>query len=689
LNARIFILRHRKALIAGALTVLCGLTLWKIPLGETWENASYDYIFRFSARAVTQQVVLIVMDNEAYQAMGQERNLPWNRALHAQLLNRLADDGCALTVFDVFFEQPGDTNVDEALAGAMRRQSNIVLMGWQTEVAERGFEAAKAIPPTEPFLSAARTNWGVAWLDPDLGLGDTNRARRVGDKIIRGHWPFAEPGFYLSLPVVTARLVDDPAIAEAEKRWVRYYGERGAWMTLSYHRTFDQATNFFRDKIVFIGNKPETSLPDDEKGDEFRTPYTRWTGRSAGGVEILVTEFLNLVNREWLRRTAGWLEILVLVVAGALMVLALHRVRPLSAVGIAVASALGVVLAGVSLSYFTNYWFPYLIIAGGQIPVALACKLVTAWRPEPVTRTVYVRGEAAVAAEANVPDYEIIEPPFGEGAYGRVWLARNAVGQWQAFKSIYLAKFNNNPGPYEREFNGIKRYKPISDKHPGLLRVDFVSRKKAEGYFYYVMELADSMTPGWEEKPSLYKPRDLAAVRAQAPARRLPIKECLTLGIVIAEALEFLHSQKLTHRDIKPSNILFVNGRPKLGDVGLVSDVKPASPDNTQVGTPFYMPPPPEPLGTVQADIYGLGMVLYVISTGREPALFPELSATLVEETEHAEFLRWNQIIIKACNPDCAQRYLTAAELQAALMELRSELTQRGADFDRNDRREG
>ena len=77
----------------------------------------------------------------------------------------------------------------------------------------------------------------------------------------------------------------------------------------------------------------------------------------------------------------------------------------------------------------------------------------------------------------------------------------------------------------------------------------------------------------------------------------------------------------------------------------------------------------------MQADVYALGMVLYVISTGREPAFFPELSATLVEETEHVEFLRWNQIILKACSPDCAQRYLTAAELQNALLKVESELS--------------
>ena len=116
----------------------------------------------------------------------------------------------------------------------------------------------------------------------------------------------------------------------------------------------------------------------------------------------------------------------------------------------------------------------------------------------------------------------------------------------------------------------------------------------------------------------------------------------------------------------------FLRGRPKLGDVGLVTDVKPAGAQQTWVGTPGFMPPAPEPPGTVQADVYALGMVLYVSSTGREPAFFPELSATLVEQTEHKQFTEWNRIVLKACHPDQAQRYTTAGELLADLTKFQS-----------------
>jgi serine/threonine protein kinase len=269
----------------------------------------------------------------------------------------------------------------------------------------------------------------------------------------------------------------------------------------------------------------------------------------------------------------------------------------------------------------------------------------------------------------DTPDYELLQPPFGKGAYGKVWLARNPAGQWQALKVVYLANFDGNVDPYEREFNGIRRYKPVSDKHPGLLRVDFISLQKPAGYFYYVMELGDPLEAGWERNPSTYKPRDLVSERSRARGQKLPVRECVGIGIALADALEFLHRQGLTHRDIKPQNIIFVNGRPKLADMGLVAEIRPPEQTHTYVGTPGYMPPPPELPGTPQADIYALGMLLYVLSTGRNTTLFPELSTTLASSNDIPDFLRLNTVILKACHPNCGQRYVSAAEMQTALQK--------------------
>src|SRR5438128_1522241 len=129
-------------------------------------------------------------------------------------------------------------------------------------------------------------------------------------------------------------------------------------------------------------------------------------------------------------------------------------------------AALGVMLGAVSWSYFTNYWVPWLVVAGGQVPCALVWALLAAIiRPEAKApaKTVVIP-TAAIRQTQNVPntpDYELFDPPFGEGAYGKVWLARNAIGQWQALKAIYLASFGPHAEPYEREFRGITRYKQL------------------------------------------------------------------------------------------------------------------------------------------------------------------------------------------------------------------------------------
>jgi CHASE2 domain-containing sensor protein len=634
-----------------ALTVLCGLILWGTSLGEPWNNASYDYLFRFGSRAVTNRVTLILMDNAAFDQFHQRRGQPWDRALHAELLNRLADDGCALVVMDSFFRATNNWEADHALAAAMSRQRQIVLMAEQSEVTYPGLAGAQPIWPAELFLHAAKTNWGVAWLHPD------------SDSIVRRHWPFPSPGPFPSLPWVAARLAGAKLNESPQGRWLRYYGQNGGWTHMSYQYALTQPTNYFRDQIVFIGTAPKTLLPNDDP-DEFSTPYTRWTNEASGGVEILLTAFLNLLDDDSLQRPVPWIELGLLIVAGILLGGGLGRLRARLALPVALGIFLTVTVTAVLLSYYSNYWFPWLIIAGGQVPCALAWTLIMGLRRAPVAMATVAREPVPAT-----PGYELFHPPFAGGSYGDVWLARNTAGQWRALKMIYLAKFEGDPEPYEREYAGVQKYQPISDQHPGLLRVDFLSEKKVD-CFYYVMELGDSVEPGWETQPAIYKPRDLVSERAQLRGKRLPVKECVRLGIRLSEALDFLHRQGMTHRDIKPQNIVFVQGQPKLADLGLVTGIRPLGHQGTLVGTPGFMPPSPERPGTVAADVYALGMVLYVLCTGRAAALFPEVATTLVSTEEPPEFLPLNNVILKACAPLPDDRYASAAEMRDALKAL-------------------
>src|ERR1039457_6742599 len=221
-----------------------------------------------------------------------------------------------------------------------------------------------------------------------------------------------------------------------------------------------------------------------------------------------------------------------------------------------------------------------------------------------------------------VPDHELIRL-IGSGSSGQVWLARNTLGSYRAVKIVQEQMFKHRR-PFEREFNGILKFEPVSRLHDGLVDVLQAGRNEAAGSFYCVMELAHDVTTGSIIHPETYSPRTLEQDKNRL--KRLPVAECVRLCAAIASALGFLHKNGLFHRDIKPSNIIFVNGMPKLADIGLGTG---ASEGRSLVGTEGFRAP--EGSGTVRADIYALGKVLYEISTGKDrneyPAL-PEMSGS-------------------------------------------------------------
>src|SRR5580765_2101561 len=180
------------------------------------------------------------------------------------------------------------------------------------------------------------------------------------------------------------------------------------------------------------------------------------------------------------------------------------------------------------------------------------------------------------------------------------------------------------------------------------------------------MELADDLNgTDLAQHPSTdaYTPRTLASELKRRG--RLPLEECIKIGLALTKALAHLHRHGLVHRDIKPSNIIFVGGVPKLADVGLVASVADA---RSFVGTEGFIPP--EGPGTPQADLYSLGIVLYVLSTGKSHQDFPEPPADLSSRKDHTQWLEFDSIIHRGCQADARQRYRTAEEMNEELAFL-------------------
>lgn len=312
-----------------------------------------------------------------------------------------------------------------------------------------------------------------------------------------------------------------------------------------------------------------------------------------------------------------------------------------------------------------------------------------------------------------VPDHEMWPEPIGEGSYGRVYLARNVMGTWRAVKVVYRNRFKSDR-PYEREFEGIRRFEPISHGHPSQVPILHIGRNNAKGFFYYVMELADAAGPAQPTPPAgkdatspiaagepLAKNREVgggasdgldetavlpplssASRRQIDPARyiastlrhelklkgRMPFEQCLEISLALTTALQHLHGNGLVHCDIKPGNIIFVNGLPKLADIGTVAGVNEHTLKHG--GTIGYAPP--EGPGTPPADLYSLGRVMYELMTGLDRTEFPRLPDGFATTTDHDRWLEFNAVVRRAADPDVKARYQSAAELHRELVVVQA-----------------
>src|SRR5438034_7427055 len=299
----------------------------------------------------------------------------------------------------------------------------------------------------------------------------------------------------------------------------------------------------------------------------------------------------------------------------------------------------------------------------------------------------------------RVPDHDLLHV-IGRGAYGEVWLGRHArLGTLRAIKIIRRDQFGD-ARPFNREFDGIQNYEPISRSHPNLVSILHVGG--ADDCFYYVMELADPAenpndecqnpkeirnpnaepaaqdanlrTSGFElassfdiRHSSLYEPLTLRSELKCHGA--LPIDRCLEIAHALASALAHLHAHKLVHRDVKPSNVIFVTGVAKLADIGLVAGADEA---HSLAGTAGYVPF--ENPGTPSADCYALGKLLYELSTGHDRTAWPEPPADLAARPDREHLLELNAILHRACAPAPRQRYVNAEAMLAEIELLRGEI---------------
>ncbi len=257
----------------------------------------------------------------------------------------------------------------------------------------------------------------------------------------------------------------------------------------------------------------------------------------------------------------------------------------------------------------------------------------------------------------EIPDFELLHV-IGKGGFGTVWLGINrTTGQRRAVKVIPL-RAAGGADPAGREIVSLTRLESnLRRTHPDLIAIHHVGRT-AENLFY-VMDLADDASGAPPPPGAAYRPATLESLLATGP---LAPPQCLEHARQLLDALAFLHEAGMVHRDVKPANCLFVDGRLKLADFGLLTEVRA---DVSRLGTERYMPP--DGRMDARADVYAAGLVVYEMVTGFPPQRFPQLGARARKVARDPVLAALIHAALRACRPEPEARFRDAAAMRAAL----------------------
>ncbi|CAM3920392.1 serine/threonine-protein kinase [Roseateles saccharophilus] len=213
----------------------------------------------------------------------------------------------------------------------------------------------------------------------------------------------------------------------------------------------------------------------------------------------------------------------------------------------------------------------------------------------------------ADAAASGLQDYDL-GAEIGRGAMAVVYKAtQRSTGRQVAVKRLALS----------REFSA----EDLAD-----VRSRFMREARAAGALGHpdILQVVDAGQDGNDAWIALeyVLGRDLSLFTR--PGQLLPVREVVQIGVRLARALAYAHSQGVIHRDIKPANVMLdrVNGSLKLMDFG-IARVGDGSRTRTGLvlGTPSFMSPEQLAGLTVdgRSDLYSLGVLLYQLLSGTLP----------------------------------------------------------------------
>ena len=201
---------------------------------------------------------------------------------------------------------------------------------------------------------------------------------------------------------------------------------------------------------------------------------------------------------------------------------------------------------------------------------------------------------------------------IGQGGMGNVWLALRSDGRFEGrfalkFLRAILSQIGGT-GRFLREGKLLARL-----THPNIARL-IDAGMTPDGDPYLVLDYVDGVP-----------------IDQYCDSHALSIEARLELFLEVLAPIAHAHANLVVHRDIKPSNVLVdASGGVKLLDFGIAKLLESDGQAEADIGltreggvalTPAYASPEQLTGGAVSvaSDVYSLGILLYLLLTGRHP----------------------------------------------------------------------
>ncbi|MEU4425950.1 serine/threonine-protein kinase [Actinoplanes sp. NPDC024001] len=193
--------------------------------------------------------------------------------------------------------------------------------------------------------------------------------------------------------------------------------------------------------------------------------------------------------------------------------------------------------------------------------------------------------------------------PIGAGGMAVVWQAHDHVLARTVAVKMVTPQQSDDARARDRIRSEARAAAALA--HPNIAQVHDYGEMESDGQIfpYVVME----MVPGGTL---------LQRMAAGPVSPQFAMRVCAEIAAALAAA----HAEGLVHRDIKPANVMLAPTGAKVVDFGIAAAVA-ADPGPEVLGTPAYLAPERLAGDAVVAasDVYALGVVLYLLLTGRSP----------------------------------------------------------------------